>query len=194
MISEIWTFFQLGFTHILDIKGYDHILFLMAMCALYTHRDYKTLLWLVTAFTVGHSLTLALAVNNVVTVSSDWIEFLIPVTILLTAIYDLSRGQSAGQSKIKYALILGFGLIHGMGFSNFLKAILGGSDDLFLPLLSFNIGLEVGQIIFIGLLMLIGYIVVDLFGLRRKYWTFGLLVIAAVEAIHMIIDRIGAIL
>ena len=138
------TYFQLGFEHITDINGYDHMLFLLALCAAYIYTDWKKILVLVTAFTLGHSITLSLAVLNIIPVNSAWIEFLIPVTIVLTAGKNVVLKQEK-SSVATYLMALAFGLIHGMGFSNYLRSLLG--DELLLPLFSFNIGIEVGQLL-----------------------------------------------
>jgi hypothetical protein len=148
------TYFQLGFEHITDLNGYDHILFLIALCAAYRYTDWRSILILVTAFTVGHSITLALAVLNIIPVNAVWIEFLIPLTIFITALKNIvlqQRNQPiAATTKATYALALGFGLIHGMGFSNFLRSLLG--DELTFPLFAFNVGLEVGQLIIVAVI------------------------------------------
>ena len=193
MFSEIKIYAQLGFEHILDFNGYDHLLFLLAMCAMYTLKDWRKVLILVTAFTVGHSLTLALVVNDVLTVSGEWVEFLIPLTIALTAIYDLLGWGQKYSHRFKYTLAILFGLIHGMGFSNYLKALLG-DEGILLPLLSFNIGLEIGQVLFVVILLLLAYFVVEVLGLKKKYWSLALSVLALIISIYLMSQRIGGIL
>ena len=126
-MGQFQMYFQLGIQHILDIKGFDHILFVVALCAIYVTRDWKKILILVTAFTIGHSITLALATLKLVRVNSDWIEFLIPVTIAVTAVSNIfSPKPSSGRGiQINYVFALFFGLIHGLGFSNYLRSLLG---------------------------------------------------------------------
>lgn len=177
-MSGFWFNLQLGLEHILDPNGYDHILFVIALCAVYTHRDWKQVAWLVTAFTLGHSLTLALATFEIVKIPSDIIEFLIPITIVLTCIVNIVN-QPAEQvsSEIhrrktiqRYVLAAFFGLIHGLGFSNFLRSILPRDVTIWKPLLAFNIGLEVGQLAIVAVVLVLGYVLIDLLRVRRREW------------------------
>jgi len=161
------TYFQLGFEHITDITGYDHMLFLLALCAAYVYSDWKKILVLVTAFTIGHSITLALAVLNIIPVNSDWTEFLIPVTIVATAAKNLISRQSKAAT-VTYVMALVFGLIHGMGFSNYLRSLLG--DELLLPLFSFNVGLEVGQLLVVALIFGLQFILMRTISVKPKHW------------------------
>ncbi|MCD4709767.1 MAG: HupE/UreJ family protein [Bacteroidales bacterium] len=166
-------YFKLGLQHIADLKGYDHILFILTLCVVYTLKEWKRVLVLVTAFTVGHSLTLALATLDLVRVDGDLIEFLIPLTIFITALANLfARKQrvTSLQHYLKYAVALFFGLIHGLGFSNYLRSLLGAERGLVLPLFSFNVGIEVGQIIIVTIIMLLTKVVVDLLGVPRREW------------------------
>lgn len=172
-MSEFGIYFELGLDHILDIDGYDHILFIIALCAIYILRDWKQVLILVTAFTIGHSITLALATLRIINFNSEVIEFLIPVTILITALTNIfKKERTIQQSKIQtnYFLALFFGLIHGMGFSNFLRSMLGKEKSIASQLLAFNIGIEVGQIIIVAVFLLISFILVDIFGAKRRDW------------------------
>lgn len=159
MVSEFAVYLRLGLTHIADIGAYDHIVFLLALAAVFTLSSWKRVLWLVTAFTIGHSLTLALATLGIVVVNGALVEVLIPITILLAAAENLLFLDRMGQSQrrrqrwARYALTVGFGLIHGLGFSNFLRALLGAEESLFLPLLSFNIGLEIGQVVIVTVVL-----------------------------------------
>lgn len=165
-------YFKLGLQHILDLQGFDHILFVLALCAVYVVRDWAKILILVTAFTIGHSLTLALATFNVIQVRSDLIEFLIPVTIAITAVLTLFKPKpSSGKGiQLNYFLALFFGLIHGLGFSNYLRSLLGKEASIWQPLLAFNIGLEVGQIVIVAAFLLVTSLV-HLMGMNRKEWT-----------------------
>ncbi len=168
MIS-IWL--QLGFEHILDLNGYDHILYLITLCAIYSIKDWKKVLYLATAFTIGHSITLALNAFNIVSVSSDLIEILIPLTIILTAVYNLiidDKPQST--SLVGYILAMSFGLIHGMGISNFLKALMSPSDSLTLSLLGFNIGVELAQIVVVLFSLIISYLALNIIKIKRSDW------------------------
>jgi len=168
-------YFELGWQHILDWKGYDHILFVMVLCGTYTMPDWKKVLILVTAFTVGHSITLALSVFKLIHVNTALIEFLIPVTILVTAIANLFAGKSKPKGmQFKYILALFFGLIHGMGFSNYLNSLLGKSRNIVAELFAFNVGLEFGQIIIVLGILLISFITINIFKVKKWDWTFFL--------------------
>jgi len=170
-MSQFELYFQLGKDHILDYKnGYDHILFVVALCALYLMRDWKKVLILVTAFTIGHSITLALSTLSVISISQKLIEFLIPVTIFITAISNIFRSTEPSDrtTYINYGYALFFGLIHGLGFSNYLKAMLGKDRGIVSQLFAFNIGLELGQIIIVSIFLILSFILVDLFTVNRR--------------------------
>jgi len=172
-MSEFGLYYGLGFDHILDVNGYDHILFVIVLCALYQSSDWKKVLILVTAFTIGHSVTLALATMKIINVNADLIEFLIPVTILITALSNLfTKDDRIAEGKIwrNYLYAGFFGLIHGLGFSNYLRALLGQDQTIILQLFAFNVGLEVGQIIIVGLFMAISFIFVGLGNVTRRDW------------------------
>ncbi|TNF23607.1 MAG: HupE/UreJ family protein [Bacteroidetes bacterium] len=167
------SYLQLGFEHITDLNGYDHMLFLLALCAAYVYSDWKKILVLVTAFTIGHSITLALAVLNVIPVNAAWIEFLIPVTIVATAIKNVLVKTSpdpsfSGGERLTYLMALLFGLIHGMGFSNYLRSLLG--DELLMPLFAFNVGLEVGQLIVVTVIFGLQYVAVNTISVKPGQW------------------------
>ncbi len=173
MSSEFLVYLRLGFTHVADIQAYDHILFIASLCAGYGLGEWKRLVWLATAFTVGHSVTLALATLRIVVVPDPLVEFLIPLTIVATSLVNIGVDRDSGRhrgERGKYAMALGFGLIHGMGFSNFLRALLGAEDSILLPLFAFNIGLEIGQLLIIGVLLAVTLAVVRLFGMLMRSW------------------------
>ena len=169
-MSNFGIYFTLGRQHIADIKGLDHILFIMALCCRYTIQDWKKLLVLVTAFTIGHSLTLLLSVLNLIHIRSQWIELLIPVTIIITCISNLFVKKFA--FKISYPLIyffaLFFGLIHGLGFSYYLKSLLGRDQSIIVKLLAFNVGIEAGQLTIVAAILLITFICINLIKLNRR--------------------------
>lgn len=170
-MSEFQVFLKLGLQHILDVNGYDHIAFVIALCALYQLQHWRNVLILVTAFTLGHSITLALSTLEVVTVDRDLIEFLIPVTIFITAFSNLfSKAEKSKVSKLNYFFAGCFGLIHGLGFSNYLKSILGRDESIITQLLAFNIGLELGQIIIVAVFLISAYLFVSIFGVNRRDW------------------------
>jgi hypothetical protein len=190
-MSQFELYFGLGKDHILDYQnGYDHILFVIALCALYLMRDWKKVLILVTAFTIGHSITLALATLNIVRVSSDLIEFLIPLTIFITAASNLFRNEDRLSDRfvqINYGYALFFGLIHGLGFSSYLRSILGKDRSIISQLFAFNLGLEFGQIIIVAIFMIAAFILVDLFSVNRRDWK--MVISSAVAGIALILMK-----
>lgn len=188
-MSEFELYFGLGKDHILDANGYDHILFVIALCILYSISEWKRVLILVTAFTVGHSITLALATLEIINVKSELIEFLIPVTIFITAVSNIFRKvvQTGGSLQLNYVYAAFFGLIHGMGFSNYLKSILGRDKSIFTQLLAFNLGLELGQVIIVALFLVIGFVLVEVFGVNRRDWK--LVISSAVAGIALILVK-----
>ena len=205
MISEFLVYLRLGFEHITDVGGYDHLLFVAALTATDLGR-FRRLFWLVTAFTVGHSITLALATLNLVRVDTSLVEILIPVTILATAAVNAfswgigPRPESPedsspeepieSETRVRYLLAVGFGLIHGLGFSTFLRAALGWEENIFLPLLSFNIGLELGQLAIIAVLSLIALLLIRGLGLTRRAWVLGVSAITGGMALVLLLQRI----
>jgi hypothetical protein len=172
-MSDFKIFLELGWDHILQADGLDHKLFIIALASIYLLSDWKKVLILVTAFTIGHSVTLALATLNIIPVNVEFIEFLIPVTILITAVSNLFRKEHLIQlSKLQtnYLFAAGFGLIHGMGFSNYLKSILGKDQEFVSQLLAFNLGIEIGQVIIVAVFLIIASIFVDIIGVNRRDW------------------------
>lgn len=178
-----------GFYHITDWKGYDHILFVMALCLPYFLKDWKQVLILITAFTIGHSVTLALSVFNKILIPSSWIEFLIPVTIIITALEIFFRNNDQPkQTRFRYVVALLFGLIHGLGFSNYLKSMMGKNENIITQLLAFNIGLELGQLLIVLAVLMVSFIFVRLLNMKQREWTmfisggiFGISFIMALE-------------
>jgi len=168
-------YFELGWQHILDWKGYDHILFVMVLCGTYLLSDWRKVLILVTAFTIGHSITLALSVFKIIHVKTDLIEFLIPVTILVTAASNILAGKSKPKGLyLKYAFALFFGLIHGLGFSNYLNSLLGKSTNIVAELFAFNVGLEFGQIIIVLGILIFSFLLLNVLKVKKWDWTFFL--------------------
>ena len=188
-------YFELGWQHILDWNGYDHILFVMVLCGIFTLKDWKQILLLVTAFTIGHSITLALSVFNIVRINTALIEFLIPLTILITALSNIITKKSRPKNiKFKYLLAMAFGLIHGLGFSNYLKSLLGKSSNIVVELLAFNIGLEFGQVIIVFAALLISSILVSIVKIKQWDWTFFLSSAIFGISFMMAAERLPAIL
>ncbi|POY35210.1 HupE / UreJ protein [Solitalea longa] len=169
-MEQFLTFLQEGFFHILDLQGYDHILFSFAICAIYANKDWKQILWIITSFTIAHSITLALSVFNIITINGNLVEFLIALTIFFTCIENLFIPQLHS-----YRVLLSgfFGLVHGMGFSRLLKELFMGMQfNAFTTLLPFNIGLEFGQIIIISFILLVIYCLIKLAYLKPKTITY----------------------
>lgn len=168
-------YFQLGWQHILDWRGYDHILFVMVLCGTYNTSEWKKVLILVTSFTLGHSITLALSVLEVIQMNTPLIEFLIPVTILITAATNIfSKKRQKKSANFKYLLALFFGLIHGMGFSNYLNSLLGKSTNILAELFAFNIGLEFGQILIVTGTLILSFFLISVLKVKQWDWTFFL--------------------
>jgi hypothetical protein len=195
-MNEMLIYLHLGYKHIIDINGADHILFILALMIRYCWNEWQKILILVTAFTIGHSITLALSTLNWISFPVAFIELLIPITILITALANLKMTSSETPSKypIIYYLALFFGLIQGLGFSNYLKMLLGKEESILGPLFSFNLGLELGQLLIVGLLLIISFIFVDLFKVDRKRYVQAGSVIAIILALNMVVDRITSFL
>jgi len=194
-VSEFWIFLQLGFKHIFSFQAYDHLLFVLVLTAPFQIKEWKLILVLLTAFTVGHSLTLALSVLNIISFNSAWIEFFIPITIFISALWVLFFLTSKRELKtglwVQYAMTLLFGTIHGMGFSNNLKPLLGGgSCSLLSSLFSFNLGVEFGQI---GIVLCIASLLIfttSILKLQHKWWSFGVTSICLLLSIQLIFQTI----
>ena len=166
-------YLQLGFEHIADFAGYDHILFIVTLSGIYLFKQWRQVLFLVTAFTIGHSITLALATLNLISISTKLIEFLIPVTILVTAFANIFEKNSIYEKKayyFRYIMALFFGLIHGLGFSNYLRSLLGLEAGIVKPLLAFNIGLELGQIAIVFVILSLAFLFVNKLKVLQREW------------------------
>jgi hypothetical protein len=169
-MHEFWMYTQIGFNHIANFSGMDHILFVGALCIRYQFSDWKKWLILITAFTIGHSITLVLSVFNYLDFSTNWIEFLIPVTILITSISNMFVKKFSFNTRfpVIYFFALFFGLIHGLGFSFYLKSLLGLQQNIAPALLAFNLGLEIGQILIVMAILVISFIFVTLLKAPRR--------------------------
>ncbi|MBC7884956.1 MAG: HupE/UreJ family protein [Saprospiraceae bacterium] len=183
-------YLRLGIDHILDTEAYDHILFVTVLCALYDPSLWKRILVLVTAFTIGHSLTLALSSLDLVQINPSLVETLIPVTIILTGIFNIYSVTISDKHHrmvmFNYILALGFGLIHGLGFSNYFKAILGKEESVVQPLFAFNIGVELGQIVIVSIVMALAFVVLHLLKIQKKYWTIPVSLFSIVVATYLL--------
>jgi len=190
-MSEFQLYFGLGKSHILDYaNGYDHIIFVIALCALYLTREWKQVLILITAFTIGHSITLALSTLRIISVKVELIEFLIPLTIFITAVSNLFKNENNLTSRsvqVNYIFAGFFGLIHGLGFSSYLRSILGRDESILTQLFAFNLGLEFGQVVIVAIFMAAAFILVDLFGLNRRDWK--LVISSAIAGIALVLMK-----
>ncbi len=189
-MSDFWLYFNLGLTHVLDWKAYDHVLFLIVLCAAYTFASWKKILLLVTLFTLGHILSLLLANYNIVSVSSKLIEFLIPITILVTALFNLFMAVKSKKSEkmgVFYIITIFFGLIHGMGFASFFTAL--DSSGEFLPLLEFVLGIEAAQIIVVIIILILAVLFQSIFRFNKKDWVLVISSLVIGMIIPMLIEN-----
>jgi hypothetical protein len=174
-MSEFWLYFNIGLKHVLDINAYDHVLFLIALTVPYAFKDWKRLLLLITLFTIGHTLALLLSVFGIVYIKVNLVEFIIPITILIVALFNLfTAGKNNKNESISLIAIvtLFFGIIHGLGFSNYFKTILpGNATDKLLPLSEFALGIETAQIIVVFIVLILSYIVQTVFRFSKRDWT-----------------------
>jgi len=189
-LSGFSVYLLLGFQHIADLTAFDHIVFIVALCAVYEIRLWKNILLLVTAFTLGHSMTLAAATLGILRLPTDLIEFLIPVTILFTCVINIVKSDKLAHRKIhyNYAMALFFGLIHGMGFSNYLRALLGREMSIWKPLLAFNTGLEIGQLLIVGVSLCCATLLLKGFRIRHQDWNLVVSGVCAGMAIMLMIQ------
>lgn len=179
-MSQFWLYFRLGLEHVLDWNAYDHILFLIVLVAAYSFYAWKRVLWLVTIFTVGHTLALFLSVYQIVMVNSDYVEILIPITILLTALYNIFTAKKKENQKnvsVLYFTTAFFGIIHGLGFSTYFKMISSNTDSKFLPLLEFALGIEAAQVIVVIVVLILAFIFQNILKITRRDW---ILVVSAI--------------
>ena len=176
-------FLRLGFDHITDLNGLDHILFLFALCGVYAFKQWKKVFAVVTVFTVTHSITLGLAAFNVVKVDSGFIEFLIPLTILFTGLFNLTKSGSDTSGYYKIIVSAVFGLIHGFGFSGFYRMIRMDSKPWYESYLPFNLGIEIGQLLIVLIVLLLSFLFQDIFKVSKKSW--NIFIAGAVSSISI---------
>lgn len=189
-MNDVAFYFKTGWHHIISWNALDHILFIVALSAIYLSQNWKQVLVLVTAFTIGHSLTLALSVYDIIRINEKWVELLIACTIVATGVFNFMVKNFKPRSlRINYFLALFFGLIHGMGFANTIRFMLAKDQHIALPLVSFNIGLEAGQIVVVAFILSISFLLVNKLKLNRKWWVWALSGIAILIALNMVIDR-----
>ncbi len=185
-------YFTLGWQHIISWDAFDHLLFILALVAIYLLPDWRKVLILITAFTIGHSLTLALSVLDIIRFNSEIVEILIPVTIILTALINffiIDKMQK--RNYLQYVIALCFGLIHGMGFANSIRFMLSKNDNIALPLFSFNVGLEVGQIIIVMFILMCSFLVVNMLKLPKTMWVYSLSAIALCGGLWFLLEKVA---
>ncbi|HEY4628785.1 MAG TPA: HupE/UreJ family protein [Flavobacterium sp.] len=174
-MSEFWIYFQIGLKHVLDIHAYDHVLFLIALAVPFSFKDWKQIVLLVSMFTIGHTLALLLSIFGIIAIKVNVVELLIPITILITALFNLfTAGKSSKKESINlvFFITLFFGIIHGLGFSNYFKSILGGSpSSKLIPLGEFALGIEAAQIAVVFVVLVLSYIVQTVFRFSKRDWT-----------------------
>jgi hypothetical protein len=183
-MDDFILYLKLGWQHIIGTDALDHQLFIVALSALYLLRNWRQVLVLVTAFTIGHSLTLALSVYKVFAISTNWVEFLIPCTIMATALFNCAQKNGhPPKLRLNYLLALAFGLVHGLGFANTIRFMLADGQGIGWPLLGFNIGLELGQLLVVAGILLLSWAVVDRAKLNQKWWIWALSAISFTWAV-----------
>ncbi len=187
---EELNYFIEGWKHIISTDALDHQLFILALAALYTLKNWKPVLLLVTAFTIGHSVTLALSAFKLLTIDSNLVEFLIPCTIAVTALTNFFyKDLNPKNIRLNYFFALFFGFIHGLGFANYIRFTLADGQSIGWPLLQFNLGLEAGQVVFVSTILIIAYLFVDVLRINRKWWSWFISAIVFLIALKMIIER-----
>ena len=191
-MDDFMLYFKMGLNHVLDFSAIDHILFLIVLTVVFSFKQWKKVLWLITLFTLGHSLSLGLAAFGIVEISVDLIEFLIPLTIFITAVINLftAKKTSKGKENINLVFALFFGLIHGLGFSNYFKMMIGQEEDKVLPLLEFALGIEAAQVITVLSILSLGFFFQNIFNVNRRDWILVFSSIVIGFSIQMMIDSV----
>ena len=171
-MNDFVLYFKMGLKNVLDFSAFDHILFLIVLAVVFNFKQWRKVMWLVTLFTIGHSITLALSAYEVLKIRMDLIEFLIPLTIIITAIINIliAKKSPTGKENINLVFALIFGLIHGLGFSNYFKMMVGKEEDKLIPLVEFALGIEASQIIIVFGILILGTTLQNLFRVSRRDW------------------------
>ena len=185
-------YLKMGFNHVLDFSAYDHILFLIVLAVVFGFHQWKKVLWLVTLFTIGHSVSLALSAYGILNIKTDLIEFLIPLTIFITGFVNVFTAKNTASKKENINLIFAivFGFIHGLGFSNYFKMMVGKEENKLFPLLEFALGIEVAQVIIVLAILLIATVFQYFLRVRKRDWVLVCSSIVIGFAIQMMIDRV----
>ncbi len=191
-MDDFILYFKLGLNHVLDILAYDHVLFIVVLTIIYNFNQWKKVVWLITFFTLGHTMSLTLATYDIVHVPVKIVEFLIPVTICITGFYNMlipSR-PSGGKEKIIFSFALFFGLVHGLGFSNYFRLLIGKEDDKILPLIEFAFGIEAAQVVIVLCILILGMLLQNIFRVSKRDWILVGSSIVIGIAFPMVINRI----
>ena len=190
-MNDLAFYFKEGWHHIISLNAIDHQLFIVALSAIYILKDWKKVLILVTAFTIGHSVTLALSIYDVIRANENWVEFLIPITIIITATFNFFVKEFDTKNlQLNYFFALSFGFIHGLGFANSIRFMLASNQNIGPGLLGFNLGLEAGQILCVTIILLSAYVVINIAVLKRTWWVYTLSTVTILWAVKFAIERV----
>lgn len=191
-MNDFVYYLKMGFEHVLDINAYDHIIFLIVLAVVFNFNQWKKAIWLITFFTVGHTLTLALAAYEIIDIRVDIIEFLIPVTIFITGVFNVLRVNKAstGREKLNLFLALFFGLVHGCGFSNYFRIMIGQEEEKLVPLLEFALGIELSQIVIVFGILILGTVLQNFFRITKRDWVLVTSAIVIGITIPMMMERV----
>ncbi|NCT09821.1 MAG: HupE/UreJ family protein [Flavobacteriia bacterium] len=191
-MDDFLLYLKMGLYHVLDLKAYDHVLFLIVLSVVFSFQQWKKILWLVTLFTIGHSVSLALSAYEIVKIKIELIEFLIPVTIFITGVTNIFNAKKISKTKDNVNLIfaLFFGLIHGLGFSNYFRGMIGREEDKFLPLIEFALGIELAQVIIVLGILLLGVMLESVAKVSKRDWIMVTSSIVVGFSVQMMLDRV----
>lgn len=191
-MDEFILYVKMGLNHVLDFSAYDHILFLIALAVIFSLDQLKKVIWLITLFTIGHTITLALSAYGVLKIDVKIVEFLIPVTIFITGVFNLVNISKTSNTKQNLNLLfaLFFGLIHGLGFSNYFRMMIGKEEDKLMPLLEFALGIEIAQVIIVLGILVIGSVLQSFFKVTKRDWVMVTSSIVIGFVIPMMIERV----
>lgn len=191
-MDDVILYIKMGLYHVLDFQAYDHILFLIALAVIFSFHQLKKVLWLITFFTIGHTLTLALSAYGILKIDVKIVEFLIPVTIFITGAVNVYNSAKLNEKKenINLAFALIFGLIHGLGFSNYFRMMIGKEEDKLLPLIEFAVGIELSQIIIVLGILIVGSLVQSIGKVSKRDWVLVCSSIVIGFVIPMMIERV----
>lgn len=191
-MDDFILYVKMGLNHVLDFSAYDHILFLIVLAVIFSIDQIKKVIWLITLFTLGHTITLALSAYGVLKIDVTIVEFLIPVTIFITGVFNLiNLGKNASNKQnLNLVFALFFGLIHGLGFSNYFRMMIGREEDKLMPLIEFALGIELAQVIIVVGILIIGSILQSFFKVTKRDWVMVTSSIVIGFVIPMMIERV----